>query len=219
VATFGRAALSRQFDLDADRGNSDFDQRHNLTLFYTYHVPGSMILVRNWLIAGIAAFRSGVPITVISPSLTAVPGQGVILNNRPDLLPGASVFAPTGDGRSSVQGGQQFLNPAAFQSSSTGSLGNLGRGAFAGPGFYSVDLSLARSFAVGWLGDAGRLQFRADAFNVLNHTNLGNPDTVLGSPTFGVARFGRIGRSDGFPPLTPLAESARQLQMSVQLSF
>ncbi len=218
----GRAAFSRQFDPQADRGNSDFDQRHNLVLYYVYYLPnpgvGGVVgaLARDWMVAGLTAFRSGFPYTLLSPTNVAPGGQGLILNNRPNVLdPNAAVLSNPVP----VAGGQQLLNPAAFSAAADSMLGNSGRNAFAGPGFYNVDFSLGRSFPVRWLGEAGRLVFRADMFNVLNHANLGNPNTLIGSPTFGVAQYGRTGVSSGFPAQSPLAETARQFQMSVRVDF
>ena len=118
-----------------------------------------------------------------------------------------------------VPGGQLLLNAADFANAAASTLGNSGRNAFTGPGFYSVDLSLARSFRLPWLGDAGRLVFRASAFNVLNHANLNNPDTQLGSPTFGIALYGRQGTQSGFPAVSPLNETPRQVQLSAKLEF
>jgi hypothetical protein len=121
-----------------------------------------------------------------------------------------------------VAGGLQILNPAGFAEAAPSMLGNEGRNAFIGPGFYSVDLSVARSFGLRWLGESGRLKLRADAFNVLNHANLGNPDSLLTnppSPTFGIATFGRQGRQSGFPAVSPLNETARQVQLSVKIEF
>lgn len=217
----GRAAFSRQFDAQADRGNSDFDQRHNLVLFYAYNIPDwaagnrFSVLTRNWLVAGIAAFRSGFPYSLIGPSAFAGAGEGVIFNNRPDLVdPSTAVLADP----VAAPGGKRLLNPQAFRAAERG-LGNLGRNAFASPGFYNVDFSLARSFALRWLGESGRLQVRADVFNLLNHANLGAPDPVLTSETFGIARYGRTGRSSGFPAVNPLAETPRQMQMSLHMSF
>jgi hypothetical protein len=101
-------------------------------------------------------------------------------------------------------------------------LGNAGRNAFIGPGFYSLDLSVARSFGLRWLGESGRLRLRADAFNVLNHANLGNPNALLTdppSPAFGIATFSRQGAQSGFPAVSPLNETPRQIQVSVKLDF
>jgi len=116
-----------------------------------------------------------------------------------------------------VAGGVQLLNPAAFQDNPNG--GNEGRNAFTGPGLYNIDLSLSRSFGLKHLGEAGRLVLRADAFNVLNHANLNQPNTILNSSQFGVATYGRQGLQSGFPALTPLNETARQVQLLLKLEF
>src|SRR5260370_8246810 len=100
-------------------------------------------------------------------------------------------------------------------------LGNAGRNAFGGPGFYNVDLSIGRSFGLRWLGEGGRLAFRADAFNVLNHANLGNPFSLLTDspePNFGVATFARQGRPSRFPAVSPLNETPRKIQLIIKLT-
>jgi hypothetical protein len=212
--TSGRASFSRQFDPDSDRGNADFDQRHNLVLMYSWTLPGSHFLLRDWMVSGLTAFRSGLPYNLIGPTNTAGPGQGFALNNRPDLInpEAAQIDVP-------VAGGRQLLNPTAFAAAAPSALGSLGRNAYTGPGFYNFDVSLGRSFRVPRLGEGTWLRLRADAFNLLNHANLGNPDTLLTSPTFGVAQYGRQGRASGFPALIPLAEGARQIQLSLRIEF
>lgn len=81
---------------------------------------------------------------------------------------------------------------------------------------------MARLIGVPWLGDSGRLRVRADAYNFLNHANLGNPNALLKnppSPDFGIAAFGRQGVQSGFPAISPLNETPRQLQLSVKVEF
>ncbi len=218
-----RSSFPVQFDPQSDRGNSDFDQRQNFVIFSYWNLPAPFanskwgFLLRDWTAGELAAFRSGFPFTVLGTSST-VPGGGEIINNRPNILnPSQTVFANP----IPVAGGQQLLNPAGFAEAAPGTLGNAGRNAFIGPGFYSLDVSLARSFPVRWLGEGGRLRFRADAFNVLNHANLGNPDALFtsGTSTFGVATFGRQGVQSGFPAVSPLNETPRQIQVSVKVEF
>jgi hypothetical protein len=60
---------------------------------------------------------------------------------------------------------------------------------------------------------------RADFFNILNHANLGNPDNLLGDQNFGLSMYGRQGAASGFPAVTPLNETARQVQILVRLQF
>jgi len=107
----------------------------------------------------------------------------------------------------------------AFAQAPASRQGNSGRNAFSGPGLYNVDISLSRSFPLRWLGESGRLTFRADAFNVLNHSNLNNPEPQLGQNDFGVAQYGRQGRQSGFPAVSPLNETARQVQLILRLEF
>ena len=209
----GRATFSRQFDSHADRANADFDQRHNLVLMYSWALPGSHFALKDWTISGLAAFRSGLPYNIIGPT-DAIAGQGVVLNNRPNLLNASAATV-----NNAVNGGRRLLNAAAFGPAAPSALGNLGRNAFSGPGFYNFDVAFGRSFRVPRLGESTWLRLRADAFNLLNHANLGNPDTLLASPTFGIAQYGRQGRASGFPAVLPLAESARQFQLSVRVEF
>jgi hypothetical protein len=220
----GRSTFSQQFNPQADRGNSDFDQRQNLVLFSYWNLPAPFadskagFLFRNWTVAEMAAFRSGFPYTVIGTT-NAIPGQGLILNNRPNIIEPTQTTLPN---RVPVTGGVQILNPAAFSEAAPSMLGNEGRNAFTGSGFYSLDLSVARSFGLRWLGESGRLKVRADAFNVLNHANLGNPDSQFTNPpssTFGIATYGRQGTPSGFPALSPLNETPRQIQLSVKIEF
>jgi hypothetical protein len=218
----GRAAFTQQFNPNADKGNSDFDQRHNLVLFSYWNLPGAWqgskagVLFRNWTLAGLAAFRSGFPYTVINNASAVIAGSGALLNPRPDLVdPRAAVLSNP----IAIPGGKQLLNAGAFAGVSD-RLGTAGRNALIGPGLYNIDLSVGRSFAIPLLGESGRLTFRVDAFNFLNHANLNNPDSLLGdTDTFGQALFGRQGRQSGFPAVTPFNETARQIQMLLRIEF
>jgi hypothetical protein len=217
----GPATFTAQFDPNADRGNSDFDQRHNLVLIGYWNLPGAFseskaaVVFRNWSISGLAAFRAGLPFNVLGTS-TVVPGGGEFLNNRPNLIsPSNAVLSPPVP----VPGGVRLLNASAFENAAPSTLGNLGRNAFIGPGFYNLDVSLARTIPVRQLGESGRVILKASAFNVLNHANLGNPDGVLPSPSFGIAFYGRQGAQSGFPALAPLTETPRQIQLTLKVEF
>ena len=220
-----RASFARQFDSSADRGNADFDQRHNLVVYSIWDLPGlagsSKVasLFRNWKFTQIAAFRTGFPYTAFAAS-SAFGGGGQIINQRGDIADPSRT--ETGSG-APVPGGVRLLNPVVgegFAQPGVSVLGNAGRNAFRGPGLYNVDLSVSRFFRPAWLGETGRLTFRADVFNVLNHANLNQPSSlVLGSETFGNALFGRRGRDSGFPALTPFNETARQVQLILRIEF
>ena len=177
-------------------------------------------ILGGWQTAALAAVRSGFPYHVVTGT-TLSPTDGFLLNNRPGINPGVE---PVLAERVPVPGGYRLLNPAAFNLQGP-TIGALGRNSLAGPGAMNFDWSLAKSFSLPWLGESGRLQFRADFFNVLNHANLRNPANIIGNPRtpvdgFGNALFGPgIGSEDPFPALAPLGESARHVQLQIKLHF
>src|SRR5262249_15758539 len=156
----------------ADRGNSDFDQRHNLAVFGRWSGPrlsSRSLLARvgsNWSVSAVSAIRSGFPYSVRVNSVDP------LLNNRASLASATAnpyTYEVTGSG-------QKLLNREAFVHPPAGELGNTARNAFRGPGLFSLDASLARSFP---LGEHAVLVFRADVFNIANHANLNNPDSNI----------------------------------------
>jgi len=212
------STFARMFDSSGDRANADSDQRHNLFLMWDWRSPSRSPILGGWKFAGLAAFRSGFPYSVLSPA-TNIPliYDGQTLDQRADLiLPGNGILSQ----RTPVAGGVQILNPAAFaEPADIGIVGNTGRNAYRGPGLYNSDISVSRAFSIARFREGTRLTLRADAFNVLNHANLNNPVNLISNPDFGIATYGRQGTSSGFPAAAPLNEIARQIQLLVRLEF
>jgi hypothetical protein len=213
------SAFTKQFDSNADWASSDFDQRRNFVFYAAWSPalpPRATWLnraLRNWTVAGLAAKRSGMPFSVYANQTTGFT-SALIVNERADLLAGVqpSISAPG-------PGGRYLLNSAAFISPA-GAVGNTGRNEFTGPGLFSADASVARAFPLP-VRESARLILRADAYNVLNHANLNNPDSRWspGSATFGLALAGRVEGASGFPLLLPLRESARIVQLMARFEF
>jgi len=207
------AAFSIAGDSRFDRGNSDFDQRQNLVLMSTTELPGpgstskALSPLRDWRISTIASFRTGFPYSVYTEN-----GSDGIINARGDLLNPSQEFT-----NQPAPGGRMLLTRGAF-ADPAGFVGNLGRNAISGPGLYNIDFSIGRTIPVHLHGDTGRLQLRADLFNVLNHANLGNPDSTVGSG-FGIALYGRKPAQTGFPGLVPLTEIPRQIQLMLRVEW
>jgi hypothetical protein len=110
----------------------------------------------------------------------------------------------------------QWLNPKAFRPAASGVVGNLGRGAIAGPGSWSYDSALLRNID---LTESGiRLQFRAELYNMFNHANLSTPMSLLGGPNFGQASYGLNRTFSGFGDL-PLENPSRTIQFGLRLEF
>jgi TonB-dependent receptor-like protein len=216
-----QATFSRQFDSQGDRGNSDFDQRHNLVIYSIWEVPyytDTLVgkLLQHWRFSQLAAIRSGFPYSVTDRSRS---GAGIeqIFNNRVDIVNSDPGWIYASE---PVDGGRRLLNRWPLKAPARGTLGNSGRNAFRGPGMFSVDLSIGRSFPFRPIGEAGRINVRLDAFNVLNHANLNNPRAQFEKDeTFGTALYGREGMRSAFPAVVPLDETPRQLQLMLQVEF
>ena len=228
-----QATFVRQFDAQSDYGNADFDQRHNLIFNFVAQIPQGMGIpgiLSGWQAAAIAGFRSGFPFTVTAgPSaasgsnnslgLYIEPGRGQLLGNRADYLgkDDSDAFFSTPN---PITGGLALLDREKFSSPPSDRVGYSSRNAFHGPGFWNVDLALSRRFLLPRLGELVSLQFRAEMFNVFNHTNLGNPaETGIAKSNFGEAFYGRQGFASASPTVSPLNEQPRRVQFALKLNF
>jgi hypothetical protein len=231
----GDAFPTDQTQPGLDRGNSLFDIRHRLAFNYVWEMPFMLNrrgllanLLGGWQWNGIWSVQSGVhwsPYSSTPRSLQAdssspnacssamfdsahcvneggdfnLDGEA---NDRPDAI--ANNIHAT---RSQWANG--FNLPGNFFSAPClGCVGNLGRNTFVGPGYWAVDTSLFKNFRV---SDRLHLQFRAEAFNVFNHTNfqLGSAQAPTGNNNLNSPVFGQAGGTA--PP--------RNLQFGVKLSF
>jgi hypothetical protein len=178
------------YDVRAERGRSNFDVRHRLSISYSYDLPfGSgkryvadkgwaSTLLSGWQSFGVITWQSGRPFTVallseIDNSGTGRSILGFGANDRPNLVGNPELSSPS-TGR--------WFNTAAFAFPAPGTFGNAGRNIIDGPGYQSVNASLVKNTH---LTETVNLQFRAEVFNLFNHPNFNLPDNFLGSPTFG----------------------------------
>ena len=174
------------YNLRAERGLSNFDVRHRLSLSYSYDFPTHRFdqawlrfLLGGWQSYGILTFQTGQPFTVAllpgddnSNTGTSILGFGGA-NDRPNVVGNPRLSNPTPD---------LWFNTAAFAIPPYGSFGNAGRNIIEGPAFQTINLSLVKNTTV---REGMTLQFRAESFNFLNHPNFNLPDNFVGSPTFG----------------------------------
>ncbi len=171
-----------------DIGPSDFDHRNVFSLSYVWLIPalhsGSRLeraVVNGWQTNGILQMRSGGPLTVTS----GVDNSGTALNrDRADL-----VGAPYGPGAcSGYTTGlpcKSYLVTSSFAVNPKGTFGDIKKGSLVGPDYVDWDASVIRNFN---MNERVSLQFRAEYFNVLNHTNFSDPGTTKASS----GSFGRI---------------------------
>ncbi len=173
--------------------------------------------VSGWTVSAISNLQSGFPFT---PQLGYNPtGSGDTRNPvRPDINPNfhGSLYA----GGSTSSRANQFFNPAAFLAPAAGAVGNLRRDTLTGPGFANLDFSLAKSTTI---HERLHAQFRAEFFNVLNHTNLMTPNPVVFStgPQQSTSAATRTQSAVLSPTagVVTAAATSRQIQFGLKLLF
>jgi hypothetical protein len=170
-----------------------------------------------WTLAAIANLQTGFP---FSPQLGYNPtGSGDTRNPvRPNINPDFNGSLYTHG--STAARVARFFNPNAFLAPAYGTVGNLGRDTLTGPGYRDLDLSLAKTTEI---AEATRLQFRAEFFNILNHTNLQTPNAIVYSagPTQGATSSQNTAAvlSPTAGVITSTAGTSRQIQLSLKLLF
>ena len=173
------------FCLSCEWGLSVFDVRHRFVASVLYELPfgdgkpllqsgiGSAIL-GGWQISTIINKSSGFPRTAYTGTDRSNTGGG---QDRPDVVAGQDPNLP-GDQQTVAR----WFNTAAFVTQAAGTFGNAGRNTFFGPGITNVDASIIRNFR---LMSTKTIQFRLEAFNVLNKPIWQDPNTTLSSPLYG----------------------------------
>ena len=199
------------FDLAAERGRSLFDARHRFVLSYQWSLPfwkqphgWYQQALGNWQVNGIATLMSGTPFTVFDSNDVSEQGSANEITgfsaNRPNLVAGQNP-------NSGPQSAQAWLNASAFAritpdpNSPVQQFGSAGRNIAQGPGYANWDFSAFKNIPI---TESKEFQFRAEFFNILNHTNFRIPDSDISSPTFNQIQA---------------AQSAREIQLALKFLF
>ena len=198
---FESAAPQNNSNLTLEKGLS-CDIRHRFALSAVYNIPAlrdkgfAHTVTKDWRLSAIYQAQSGFPLTISVFGDTA--NAGTLLGENPIRanVTGQPVFT------SGTHTANAWFNTAAFATPAAFTFGTVGRNTVYGPGMQTLDLALQREFAV---TEAVKLQIRAEAFNALNHTNLGTPNRFVNTPQFGT--------------ITEAATPGREIQLGVRLSF
>jgi hypothetical protein len=198
--------LQNLYDMRGERSLAADDQAHRFVASYTYDLPwgpGRAWLNSNtlwakafgsWQVGGIALLRSGLPFGIDSTANTTDSQGGRQRANR------------VGDGRldrdqrrlSRYYDTSAFVNPPQYQ------FGNSPRNVLRAPGLVNFDLMLAKNIS---FSERVRLDFRAEAFNLMNTPAFGFPGATVGTGAFGVISA------------TLPGTDARQVQFALKMSF
>ncbi len=171
-------------DIEAERGLSSFDIRHQLTASFVWTspvgTPGSRMapdrwagrLLKDWQLSGSVTAQTGEPLTA------RVLGNGAQLAQTNGA--GSARAEATGE---PIESGAGFFNLNAFALPVPGTYGNAGRNTIPGPGLVNLNLGVARSFT---FSERRRLEFRVEANNALNHVNYTGFYTIVNSVNYGL---------------------------------
>ena len=206
-----------------ERGNADFDVRHNLSVAFVYDLPAPRktrffrLLLSGWIVEGIVHSKTGRPINVTGGSTVI---RNALIDFRPDVIPGVPFYVAD----PSVPGGRRF-SQAAFSSPPVGAngfspdrQGTFGRNVLRQLPLNQTDLALGRAFNI---TESVSLRLKGEVFNVFNHPMFGGyinnfTDSRFGTPTLTM-------NSNSLSPgsLSPLYQigGPRSVQVSARLSF
>lgn len=200
LSTGETLTIQNAYNPRGDYGPSEFDVRHRFVLSGFYELPfHANRAVSGWQFGITQQAQTGSP---INPTLAIGPGPGISLTVRPDI---------TGPIQTTGNPSQWFVNKALFVSPCVAGVchpGDLGRDAITGPGFVNTDFSVTKNTKI---TEKFNLQFRAEAFDLLNHPNFGNPVLTETSGSFGKILSTRFPTGD--------FGSARQMQFALKLMF
>jgi hypothetical protein len=209
----GSSSLQDPNNRRLERSLSQFDSTHVLNLSYVWDIPigrGKLIgrswspwvnaIAGGWKTTAIWQFASGQPLGLSLANGQSLPTYG---SQRPDL----TGTLTKGSGSNSALVNQYFANPQVAVAPAPFALGTAPRTQpnLRGPGIDIANLSCFKEFSLSSLREGMRLEYRAEAFNALNHPHFAAPDTTVNGGTFGQI----------FSTLTP----ARQVQMALKLYF
>src|SRR5690242_5964407 len=189
---------SDPFNFASDKGDADLDRRHTFVGNIVYVLPNAKswgkaadLLLGDWQLNGIVSYFGATLIDIITGANTI--GTAAAVGQRPNYT-GAPLYLHTSDAT-------QHLNPAAFARPAPGQLGTLGKGAVRGTPISTVDFSVAKNWR---FQERYGVQFRAEFFNLLNHTNFVGFDTDIRNVSFGTLNA---------------AQAPREIQLGVKFTF
>jgi len=209
--------LVSPWDRRLNKGVAAYNPTHQFNTNFSYQLPfgsGQRFgggasgwvnrLIGGWQWNGIATAQTGFPFTPMIGFNNSGTGEGTqptdIADRNPNFI-GPAILG-TAD---------HWFDPRAFSMPIAGTFGNAGRSVYRGPGLFNVDTSFFKRIPV---RESVTLQFRAEAFNVLNHTNFAFPNQVVFQ-----GNSSNYSYSESAGQITNTATTSRQIQLALKLLF
>ena len=253
---FGTAVGNNPYNLSQDKGLSCQDVPQSMHMSLLYHLPnlksgGALAKVTNgWWMGNTVTITQGFPFTPLVSQDRSFSGVITQSNQTYANLNAAAVSAianPAGgtynwipfDPKTVITGNPvNWFNPLMFGEQPLGTEPNTPRDFLRGPGVGTWNFSINKDTKLGFLGEQGSLQFRAEFFNLLNRANFGPPSNVVfsGTTAFNASAPNTLNSSAGGNIQTPNAASAtnplgsvgqitttstssRQIQLALKIVF
>ncbi len=211
----GDASLVNAYDFAANRASSNFDQRQIFNFSYIWDVPffrGAGLrhaLLGGWQYSGIVGISTGTPFSVVNSTDNAGVAAGVGSGSRADIVGDPN----TGFSRTPAAGfGPLWYNPNAYAVPIGLTFGDSGRNSLRNPRRTNFDMALFKHFPV---KESMAFEFRAEAYNVFNHTEWGGIAGDAGSA--GGVGNNTIGQTSTF--YIGSVHNARILQLALKFIF
>jgi hypothetical protein len=214
---------SNDTSLPLERGNSDFDVRHNFQAGLSWDLPkpaldnfGKAILT-DWGLDARVLMRTAFPITLDGSSeINTLTGNIYYSGLNYDGSKPLYLYGSDFPGRKAINGGaNNVINPAFTLATGTNPVGNAPRNIARGFGLSQVNLAVRRQFAI---HKETSVQFRAEAFNVFNRPNFGYVSPLIAAATFGQATTMLNGSLGTMAPQYQQG-GARSMQFALRLRF
>jgi hypothetical protein len=188
------------------RSLSGFDARHRIVFSYYWELPGRKYsgatgkLLNGWALSGITTFQTGFPIRITSLAdnelmysfdfeLPGEPNQIAPFRKLKPQSNGNYFFDPNSFTENASDNSVAPCSAGAafgcYDPSLFGSLGNARRTICCGPHISNTDLAILKTISI---SESKRVDFRAEFFNIFNHTQFFNPD---GNTSDG-SQFGQV---------------------------
>ncbi len=162
-------------------GNANLDVRHRGTGAFNYTLPfGSGlngfrgILAKGWQVNGLVVLNTGLPFSVTNSSNRSGTRPGTSNTERPNQI---------ANGNLSTKTVGKWFNTSSYVGQTLGTVGNERRNQISGPGLERVDLSLFKTIPI---VERVKMEFRTEAFNVMNTAQFAFPNASLGNAAFGI---------------------------------
>ena len=225
------------YDLSLNKGLSDFDVRRNLVISGIWNVPAPKALgvfgekaLGGWQLGLITTLADGIPMPIsfasdlageviptVQPPYT-VAGCTADSMINPNFRTSLFLFNPncfslvprTAANSAYCDSTGRGFAPALAASTCANIRGNLGRDVVIGPGLFNMDFSVFKNNFIRAISETFNIQFRAEMFNVLNHTNF--------APTSNLSPFNADGTpTSSFGQLTSTQTDNREIQLALKV--